>query len=109
MPQTPNNGGGQAGSRISPATSRRLYVSHFLSTWNSRSFEFAAVLFLAVIFSDTLLHLSIYALVRGASAIIFAPVIGQAIDKGDRLKVVRFSISKSAVLPLMIPLMRKTY
>lgn len=109
MPQTPNSGGGQAGSQISPATSRRLYVSHFLSTWNSRSFEFGAVLFLAVIFSDTLLHLSIYALVRGASAIIFATAIGRAIDKGDRLKVVRFSISKSGVLPLMVLLMRTTY
>ncbi|KAI9928175.1 hypothetical protein MW887_002208 [Aspergillus wentii] len=41
----------------------RLYISHFLSTWNSRMFEFGAVLFLAFIFQETLLYASLYALV----------------------------------------------
>merc|ERR1712000_67280 len=40
---------------------RRLYVSHFLSTWNSRIFEFGAVLYLASIFPGTLLPMSVYA------------------------------------------------
>lgn len=71
---------------------RRLYVSHFLSTWNSRMFEFGAVLYLANIFPDTLMPLSIYAVARGASAIIFGSLIGQVIDKWDRLVVVRLSI-----------------
>lgn len=70
----------------------RLYVSHFLSTWNSRVFEFGAVLFLARIFPGTLLPSSIYALVRAASAICFAPLVGRYVDQGDRLKVVRLSI-----------------
>ena len=70
----------------------RLYVSHFLSTWNSRVFEFGAVLFLARIFPGTLLPPSIYALVRAASAICFAPLVGRYVDQGDRLKVVRLSI-----------------
>lgn len=70
----------------------RLYVSHFLSTWNSRVFEFGAVLFLARIFPGTLLPSSIYALVRAASAICFAPLVGRCVDQGDRLKVVRLSI-----------------
>jgi hypothetical protein len=83
-----------ARSGIPTAISRRLYLSHFLSTWNSRSFEFGAVLFLASIFTGTLLPLSIYALVRSVSAIIFAPMIGRAIDRRDRLHVVRFSIGK---------------
>lgn len=81
---------------IPTVISRRLYISHFLSTWNSRSFEFGAVLFLASIFPLTLLPLSIYALVRSASAIIFAPTIGRAIDRRNRLQVVRFSIGKLA-------------
>lgn len=71
---------------------RRLYVSHFLSTWNSRTFEFGAVLFLARIFPGTLLPPSVYALVRAASAICFAPLVGRCVDRGDRLKVVRLSI-----------------
>lgn len=70
----------------------RLYTSHFLSTWNSRLFEFGAVLFLSSIFPDTLRPLSIYALVRGAAAIMFAQSIGSWIDRGNRLVVVRTSI-----------------
>lgn len=73
---------------------RRLYVSHFLSTWNSRVFEFAAVLFLAHIFEGTLLPTSVYALCRAASAIVFAPMVGRYVDREDRLKVVRVSIGK---------------
>ena len=83
--------------KIPIAVTRRLYISHFFSTWNSRSFEFGAVLFLASIFPMTLLPLSIYALVRSSSAICLAPLIGRAIDRQSRLPVVRFSIGK---LPL---------
>jgi iron-regulated transporter 1 len=70
----------------------RLYTSHFLSTWNSRLFEFAAVLFLASIFPDTLLPMSVYALARSGAAIVLARPVGRLIDKGDRLAVVRASI-----------------
>jgi iron-regulated transporter 1 len=79
-----------------PATlTKRLYVSHFLSTWNSRVFEFGAVLYLASIFPKTLLPLSVYALARGASAIVFSPAVGRYIDTANRLRVVRLSIGKS--------------
>ena len=71
---------------------RRLYISHFLSTWNSRVFEFGAVLFLARIFPGTLLPSSVYALVRAASAICFAPLVGRCVDRFDRLRTVRLSI-----------------
>ncbi|PLB49866.1 hypothetical protein P170DRAFT_454594 [Aspergillus steynii IBT 23096] len=75
-----------------PAITRRIYISHFLSTWNSRVFEFGAILYLAYIFPDTLLPMSIYALARGVAAILFAPAVGHYIDTGNRLAVVRFSI-----------------
>lgn len=71
---------------------RRLYISHFLSTWNSRVFEFGAVLYLATIYPNTLLPMSAYALARGLAAILFSPLIGQYIDSCDRLKAVRLSI-----------------
>ena len=71
---------------------RRFYVSHFLSTWNSRVFEFGAILIIAQIYEGTLLPTSVYALVRAASAIMFAPTIGRHVDQVDRLKVVRLSI-----------------
>lgn len=54
----------------------RLFVSHFLSTWISRLFEMGAVLFIAAIYPNTLRPLSIYALVRSASAIASAPALG---------------------------------
>lgn len=72
---------------------RRLYISHFLSTWNSRTFEFAALLVVARLFQETLLPVSIYALFRAGSAICFAPSVGRYVDCWDRLKTVRFSIS----------------
>lgn len=74
------------------ALATRLYISHFLSTWNSRVFEFSAVLFLAAIFPDTLLPMSVYAVVRGVAAMVFAEAVGACIDRGDRLAVVRASI-----------------
>lgn len=72
--------------------SKRLYVSHFLSTWNSRGFEFGAVLFLATIYPGTLLPMSVYALVRSLAAIALSPAVGKYIDSTNRLKVVRVSI-----------------
>lgn len=71
---------------------RKLYLSHFLSTWNSRVFEFGAVLYLAKIFPGTLLPMSVYAFTRGLSALAFSSVVGQYIDVADRLQCVRLSI-----------------
>ncbi|KFY06853.1 hypothetical protein V492_07688 [Pseudogymnoascus sp. VKM F-4246] len=67
-------------TQVPARVTTRLYTSHFLSTWNSRVFEFGAALYLATIFPGTLLPMSIYALTRGASAIIFSPAIGQCAD-----------------------------
>ncbi|EME49129.1 hypothetical protein DOTSEDRAFT_68004 [Dothistroma septosporum NZE10] len=69
-----------------------LYTSHFLSTWNSRVFEFGAFLFLAGIWPTTLLPASIYALSRAASAAALSPWMGSYIDTASRLHVVRLSI-----------------
>lgn len=82
-------------SQVSARVTSRLYISHFLSTWNSRVFEFGAALYLASIFPGTLLPMSVYALARGAAAILFSPAIGQYIDTGNRLQVVRLSIGKA--------------
>ncbi|KAL2016493.1 hypothetical protein VTK56DRAFT_3456 [Thermocarpiscus australiensis] len=91
-PLLDSSAGPQPQDRVPVRTARRLYVSHFLSTWNSRVFEFGAVLYLATIFPRTLLPMSVYALTRGLSAIVFAPAVGQYVDTGNRLQVVRVSI-----------------
>ena len=78
----------------------KLYISHFLSSWNSRLFEFGAVLFLANIYPGTLLPLSIYALVRALAAVLLSPLLGQYIDTANRLTSIRVSIigQRSAVV-----------
>lgn len=86
------HGENTAEDNVPSSITRRLYISHFLSTWNSRVFEFGAVLYLASIFPGTLLPISLYALTRGASAIALSPAVGRYIDTHNRLHVVRFSI-----------------
>jgi len=70
----------------------RLYLSHTLSTWNARTFEFGAVIFLAGIFPGTLFFASTYALFRSAAAAVLGSWIGNYVDRKDRLHVVRQSI-----------------
>lgn len=89
-------------AEIETKTSQRLYVSHFLSTWNSRLFEFGATLFLATIFPGTLLPLSIYALARSLSAIFLSPSIGRYIDNNNRIVVVRLSIGELQLEPFPV-------
>lgn len=79
---------------VSKELANRLYLSHFLSTWNSRVFEFGAVLYLATIYPGTLLPMSVYALSRGLAAIILASAVGHYVDVTNRLKVVRLSIGE---------------
>ena len=75
-----------------PRTKTWLFCSHFLSTWNSRVFEFGAVLFLAEIYPNNLRPVSLYTLIRAASAICFSPTVGGYIDQKIRLGLVRTSI-----------------
>jgi solute carrier family 40 (iron-regulated transporter), member 1 len=77
---------------------RKLYTSHFLSTWNSRVFEFGSILYLAIFFPGTMVPMSLYALARGLSAFVFAPIVGSYIDTANRLQVVRFSIGRTTYL-----------
>jgi iron-regulated transporter 1 len=82
----------QPSTNISRATEGHLFLSHFLSTWNSRLFEAGVVYFLAAIFKESLQPISIYALVRNAVAIVLSVPLGTWIDHSDRLLVVRLSI-----------------
>jgi iron-regulated transporter 1 len=70
----------------------KLYVSHALSTWNSRTFEFGAVLFLAIAVPNTLLYSSGYAFFRALSAVLLSSKIGSLLDRANRLSAIRLSI-----------------
>ena len=71
---------------------RPLYVSHFLTTMNSRVFEFGAILFLAGMYPNSLTEVSTYAIVRSACAIFVAPKLGPYIDRSNRRTTVQYSI-----------------
>ena len=75
-----------------PSTLRKLYISHTLSTWNARTFEFSAVIFLATRFPSTLFYASTYALFRSLAAFLLSARIGQVVDARERLSVVRGTI-----------------
>ncbi|KAF2450566.1 hypothetical protein P171DRAFT_377693 [Karstenula rhodostoma CBS 690.94] len=70
----------------------KLYLSHALSTWNARTFEFSAVIFLASIFPSTLFYASCYALFRSLTAFLLSSAVGHQVDSRERLSVVRHSI-----------------
>jgi len=87
----------EASLNVEPATGvrpvlLRLYLSHALSTWHSRMFEFGAVLFLASIVPGTVHYASIYALVRSLAAVALSAWLGDRVDRADRLVAVRHSI-----------------
>ncbi|KAH3907319.1 hypothetical protein HBH56_193180 [Parastagonospora nodorum] len=88
--------GSRSSSPANPTSTKpllhRLYTSHTLSTWNSRTFEFGAVIFLAAIFPGTLFFASCYALFRSLAAAVLGSWIGTFVDRKDRLDVVRQSI-----------------
>ena len=80
------------------STKRLLYTSHFLSTWNSRVFEFGAFLFLASIYPQTLLPASVYAMSRAMFAVFLSSATGYAVDRFPRLLVIRWSIGKPILI-----------
>lgn len=84
--------GSAGGPSEDHGTLKYLYVSHFLSTWNSRLFEYGAALFLAEIFLDTFTPLSVYAFVRALAPIFLSHKVGQYMKVTARLKTVRSSI-----------------
>lgn len=84
--------GSPADRPISSLVKSRLYISHTLSTFNDRVFEFASILFIVEIFPNTLLPSSVYAIFRSAAAIFIAPYLGRYVDSHERLGVVRRTI-----------------
>ncbi|CAD6447183.1 4ec8d017-a799-404d-8a27-b26c25b000c8 [Sclerotinia trifoliorum] len=71
-----------------------LYLSHLLSTWNGRSYEFAAIIFTANAWPDTLFAASIRGIVRTLASICFSSSVGRWVDKSpDRLKTLLTTIT----------------
>lgn len=78
----------------------RLYISHFLTSWTDRVFDFACFLLIADIFKTSLLLASIYGFATTSSAILFGSSIGRLADATSRLTFVRITmlVQKGAIV-----------
>ncbi|KAF7895357.1 hypothetical protein EAF00_007171 [Botryotinia globosa] len=75
-----------------------LYLSHFFSTWNGRSYEFAAIIFTANAWPDTLVVASVRGIVRTLASICFSSHVGRWVDTNpDRLKTLSTTITVNRV------------
>ncbi|KAI9487490.1 MAG: Ferroporti-1 [Benjaminiella poitrasii] len=70
----------------------RLYISHFLTSWTDRVFEFSCFLLIGDIFNTSLLLASIYGFITTISAIIWSNWVGSLCDHTSRLRFVRMTM-----------------
>ncbi|KAK6841892.1 hypothetical protein PG987_002752 [Apiospora arundinis] len=82
---------------ISPGLTRaqavRLYVSHAFSTWNARGYEFAAILFTAAAYPDTLVAAALRMIIIYLAMIILSSSIGSWVQNApDRLRTLLTTI-----------------
>lgn len=76
----------------------KLYSSHCLSTWNIRTYEFAAIIFTAAAYPDTLLAASLRGMVKTGSSILFSSSVGRWVDQSpNRLKTLLTTISMNRI------------
>ncbi|KAJ9134450.1 hypothetical protein NKR23_g10099 [Pleurostoma richardsiae] len=71
----------------------QLYVSHFLSTWNMRSYEFAVILLFASAYPQTLLPTSVRGVLTNAAALFLSPAVGNWVDRNAcRFRTIKTTI-----------------
>lgn len=79
-----------------------LYVCHTISTWNARSYEFAAVLFTAAAFPEGLRAASFVGIATSLGAIIFGSSIGRLIDQAtSRLRTLITTILVNRLITIV--------
>jgi len=64
------------------------YMSHFLSTWSDRMWEFAIALLLINIWPDTMLLVALFGFTESIAVVLGGPVVGDWVDTHPRLEVV---------------------
>ncbi|KAG0328322.1 hypothetical protein BGZ99_005675 [Dissophora globulifera] len=71
---------------------RKLYLSHLLTSWVDRSFEFASYLLISRVYTTSLLQASIYGLSTTLIALVLSPRIGNWINILSRLQTYRVTL-----------------
>ncbi|KAF9359653.1 hypothetical protein BGX26_011807 [Mortierella sp. AD094] len=72
--------------------SRKLYLSHLLTSWVDRSFEFASYLLISNVYTNSLLQSSIYGLTVTLVALLLSNRIGNWINILSRLNTYRITL-----------------
>ncbi|KAF9080388.1 hypothetical protein BGX23_002233 [Mortierella sp. AD031] len=70
----------------------KLYLSHLLTSWVDRSFEFASYLLIAKVYTTSLLQSSVYGLTTTLAALVLSNRIGNWINILSRLNTYRITL-----------------
>ncbi|KAK3692073.1 Ferroporti-1 [Podospora appendiculata] len=92
--QSPDRHPEDEGREIKKGLLWRLYVSHFLSTWNMRSYEFTVILLFVKAYPNTLLPTSIRGILTNGATLLLSPAIGRWVDRNAS----RFHTIKTTIL-----------
>ncbi|KAI0815459.1 Ferroportin1-domain-containing protein [Xylaria sp. FL0064] len=72
---------------LTRAQAFNLYFSHALSTWNARGYEFAAILFTAAAYPDTLVAAALRMIIIYTAMILLSSSVGHWVERSpDRLR-----------------------
>eukprot|EP00929_Paragymnodinium_shiwhaense_P037665 TRINITY_DN20028_c0_g1_i1.p1 TRINITY_DN20028_c0_g1~~TRINITY_DN20028_c0_g1_i1.p1 ORF type:complete len:454 (-),score=52.72 TRINITY_DN20028_c0_g1_i1:395-1756(-) len=70
---------------------RKLYFSHFLSTFGDRLWKFATPILMVTVWPGELMPVCIFNLVYYVVVLFAFPIVGRTVDTTDRLHLVRYS------------------
>ncbi|KAK3333419.1 Ferroporti-1 [Cercophora scortea] len=91
--QSPDRQPEDDGNEIKKGLLWRLYVSHFLSTWNMRSYEFTVILLFVKAYPNTLLPTSIRGILTNGATLLLSPAIGRWVDRNaSRFHTIKITI-----------------
>jgi len=71
---------------------RKLYLSHLLTSWVDRSFEFASYLLISQVYTASLLQVSLYGLTTTLVALVLSSRIGHWINLLSRINTYRVTL-----------------
>ncbi|KAI1398751.1 Ferroporti-1 [Hypoxylon fuscum] len=100
LEETSDNGG-DAPSGLARSQALNLYVSHAFSTWNARGYEFAAILFTAAAYPDTLVAAALRMIIVYFAMILFSGSVGRWVEHSpSRLRTLLSTIicNRSSVI-----------
>ncbi|KAI2472199.1 Ferroporti-1 [Annulohypoxylon bovei var. microspora] len=85
--------GGTTPYSLTRSQALNLYVSHAFSTWNARGYEFAAILFTAAAYPDTLVAAALRMIIVYFAMILFSSSVGHWVQhSSNRLRTLLLTI-----------------